>query len=430
MRFPMPTGDYEWITAEELMSIDIAKYNSEGDVGYTLEVDLEYPAHLHMAHNSFPLAPEHMTITEKDLSEYSTEALRQFTGKHKYKENKLTSTFHDRKNYVCHILNLQLYLELGMKLKCIHRGVKFNQSPIIRDYVDLCTQKRATSKTKSRSNMWKLICNSLYGKLIENGQKRVDCKFSFTKEQSRIIHTNPRFQSFMICNEDMTINFLKKKKVHMKQCFAIGFSILDISKYIMQYLYYKVIKPAFINNVSVLMSDTDSFMLAVPSISADNAMIKIDHVSDFSNYPSSHKLFENSRKNCVGLLKNEVPAIPILRFAGSRSKSYAYETEKSNVKTSICKAKGVKRQYQSKISVNSYLNCIKKMSQFKVLQYSIQSKNHVLRLVRSKKIAFSSFDGKRALICPIHSVGYGSKLIDHCKKYKACYFCEYPNILV
>ncbi len=81
---------------------------------------------------------------------------------------------------------------------------------------------------------------------------------------------------------------------------AVGFSILELSKYVMQSLWYKEIRPTFDGKVSTLMSDTDSWILLAKEKSADDMAEKLKHVMDFSNYPSEHKLYNGSRKNKVG----------------------------------------------------------------------------------------------------------------------------------
>ena len=68
-----------------------------------LEVDLEYPRSLH----DYPLAPEQMKVN---------------------KVKKLIPNLGNKENYVLHYENLEQYESLGLKIKKIHRGIKFEDS--------------------------------------------------------------------------------------------------------------------------------------------------------------------------------------------------------------------------------------------------------------------------------------------------------------
>ena len=73
---PLPVGDYEWLTTEESAEMCAylaggGAYAEDADEGYILEVDLEYPEALHESHNSFPLAPERVTVMPEMLSAYA-----------------------------------------------------------------------------------------------------------------------------------------------------------------------------------------------------------------------------------------------------------------------------------------------------------------------------------------------------------------------
>jgi len=431
MTFPMPKSGFEWVPEEELVGFDVDKEISLGNgTGYILEVDLEYPNHLHILHNSFPLAPETMDITWDDLSPFSKSAYVANGNKPgSYKATKLTATFRKREKYLVHGINLKFYLEQGLVLKKIHRAIRFYQEDFMAPFIEECTRHRMTASTVCEQNMWKLVCNSVYGKLIESLGKRMDCKFNWGDEADKKFlrnATNPRYKSSIVCDENYSISFLQKKEVFMRQSFVIGFSILELSKYIMQDLYYNKIQSACgMYNVQVMMSDTDSFLLNIRAPNEKTVMEKLSSVMDFSNYPLLHSLYDGRFKKVPGYLKNELPNSVIEEAVAIKSKVYAIKSRKAKSEEEgggvdrasdvslLTKIKGVKKGAQEKLSFQTYKNCLFQSvpEPVEIEQYSLRSKNHTNQLVRSRKVAFTSFDDKRYQTCEIHSVPYGSSQI-------------------
>jgi len=65
----LPTSNFIW--EKDFSHLDWENMSDHQETGYILQVDLEYPQHLHEQHNSFPLAPESVEITRDMLSPYS-----------------------------------------------------------------------------------------------------------------------------------------------------------------------------------------------------------------------------------------------------------------------------------------------------------------------------------------------------------------------
>ena len=142
----LPTGGFRWMTEKQIDKIDLAKYKEDTNKGIILEVDLEYPKELHDLHNDYPLGAEKVCVNKDMLSEYCKRIASKFnisTGL----VHKLIPTLSNKENYVLHYRNLQLYTELGLKITKIHRVLEFNQSPWLKQYILISTQRSAPMQT-------------------------------------------------------------------------------------------------------------------------------------------------------------------------------------------------------------------------------------------------------------------------------------------
>ena len=152
----LPYKDFRFLTNEEIENFDLTQ-DFDGDKGYFIECDIKYPKRLHKTHSNFPVAPEILEVNYDHLSPYAKEAVHITTGKRRYKDIKLMSTFHKRENYICHIKCLMLYLSLGLELIKIHRILEFTQDHIFAPYIEKTTEARQRSKTKFEMNLFKLM---------------------------------------------------------------------------------------------------------------------------------------------------------------------------------------------------------------------------------------------------------------------------------
>ena len=60
---PLPVGYFRFLTVEEISQFRLDEVEPDSDVGYIIECDLKYPAHLHDLHNDYPMAPEQLTVS-------------------------------------------------------------------------------------------------------------------------------------------------------------------------------------------------------------------------------------------------------------------------------------------------------------------------------------------------------------------------------
>ena len=275
---PLPVGDFKWMSPLEL--------ETWKDFPCILEVDLEYPEKLHDLHNDYPLAPERLQIN---------------------KVEKLIPNLSYKTKYVLHCQNLKLYLELGLKLKHIHRGIKFKEKPWMKSYIELNTDLRTKGKNDFEKDFFKLMNNSVFGKTMENIRNRADVRLVNNQEKAQKLISKPNLKHWARFDENLIGVHLKRIKLVFNKPVYCGMAILDLSKTLIYDFHYRYIIPKFGKKQKLLFTDTDSlcYEIETEDFFADIAD-DVEKMFDTSNFDINHPSgIHGKNKKVPGMMKDE-----------------------------------------------------------------------------------------------------------------------------
>ena len=358
MQQHLPTSNFSFVDdiSDDLVEAITTTHPHDSSLGYIVECDLSIPASLHDALNDYPPCPENITVTDDMLSPHQQQ-LAQELGLSKQKEKKLMLTLLPKTHYVCHYVNLQTYVALGVEVTNVHRILRFSQRPWMRPYIQLNTDLRKDATSEFEKDFYKLMNNAVFGKTMENVRRRLNVKLIRSEEEASRLRRSickPTYKRSIVYDNDLVaVEFFKCKVVLNKPTY-VGFSILELSKVLMYSFYYDTLKPRYGQNVRLCYTDTDSFILRYVTDDLYADMADMADQYDTSNYPEDHPLHSTTNKKVVGKFKDELGGRIMSEFVGLRSKMYAYTGEES-----AKRAKGVKKSVvQDTLQFQTYKDCL------------------------------------------------------------------------
>ena len=374
MSKPLPTHGFEWISES-----DLENWKSMPCI---LEVDLDYPDSLPDEHNDYPLAPERMIIN---------------------KVEKLVPNLGNKKNYVIHYENLKQYERLGLRITKIHRGLKFEERDWLKGYIDLNTELRTKAKNDFEKDFFKLMNNSVFGKTMENIEKRVNVKLVAEREKAMKLSSDPNFESFTIFDENLIAIHMKREKLFYNKPIYLGMCILDLSKTLMYDFHYDYIRKKYGDRAKLLMTDTDSLIYEIKTDDLYYEISKdVESKFDTSEFNKNHPAVVDSvkfkvgvNKKVIGMFKDETAGKQIEEFVGLRAKLYSYKLHDKEHK----RCKGVKRNVVAKsITHKDYKNCLRTKNEQLRKMNVIRSHLHEIYTEEINKVALSADDDKRIIL--------------------------------
>ena len=368
----LPTNGFKWIDNNEINE-DFRKNCNENDTkGYIFEVDVEYPKRLHELHSDLPFLSERIEVN---------------------KCKKLVCNLFNKKKHVAHINTLKQALNHGLKSEKIHRVIEFNQEAWLKPYIDMNTELRKEAKNNFEKDLFKLMNNSVFGKMMENIRKHRHKATKNRQKRSKLV-SEPNYHTINLISEDLSITEMKKTKVKMNKPIYLGLSILEISKTLMYEFWYDYMKPKYNNDVKLCYMDTGSFIMNIKTndfykdISND-----VENRFDTSNYEINRPLPTGKNTKIIGLMKDELGGKIIMEFVTLRPKTYSFLTDDGKEDK---KAKGTKKCIiKKKIKFNDYKKCLFNDELILKSQQRFISKKHDVYTENVNKIALSNNDDKR-----------------------------------
>ena len=207
-----------------------------------------------------------------------------------------------------------------MKLTKIHRALQFKQSDWMKTYIDFNTEKRKNATSDFDKDFFKLMINSIYGKTRES--KKKDKRRLVNNEKYFLKYTSrPTYVTHKLFDKDYAAIHEIKSVLVLNKPIYVGFTVLDLSKWMMYDFHYNFIKNNF--DAELLFADTDSSAYEIKSKNVYEELYKWKDFFDFSNYSKDPMFYDGINKNVIGKMKDVYGGVIIDEFIGLKSKIYS-----------------------------------------------------------------------------------------------------------
>ena len=184
------------------------------------------------------------------------------------------------------------------------------------------THMRTQTKLDYEKDLFKLFNNAIFGKTMENVEKRIEVKLLSNEKQFLKQISKPYYKNHKIFSNDLVAVNLNKTCITYDKPVIVGFSILELSKYHMYNFHYNIMKKKYNDDIKLLFTDTDSLCYQIKTKDLYNDMIDMKEHFDFSEYPTNHICYDESNKKVIGKFKCETNGKILDEFIGIRSKMY------------------------------------------------------------------------------------------------------------
>ena len=166
-----------------------------------------------------------------------------------------------------------------------------------------------------------MIIGSVCGKIMEHLRKRINVGLVNNEKDFLKYTSRPTYITHKVFDKSYAAIHEIKPVLTLNKPIYVGFTVLELSKWLMYEFHYNFIKKHF--DAELLFTDTNSLTYEIKSDDVYEEFFERKHLLDFTNFSKDSKFYDSQNEMVVGKTKDEDKGILINKFVGLKSKMHS-----------------------------------------------------------------------------------------------------------
>lgn len=289
----LPYKNFQWLTKHEISRTNINLLDENYNLGYIFEVEFE-DSYDNVIDINLPVYPLKSNIFQDETTE--------------------------PRKQIIHFQALKQCLNLGLRIKCIHRVLSFQQKKWLRPFIKKCSQNIFYNPCFEQIIL-NLIKTEIYNTIMEKNGKtkrllliRPDSKILLDYNTATI-----DFNRTFLINKDCLVIEKELLQIEYNKPIFLSFTIRQLVMSQMYNFHYHIIKCKYNNNATLMYADISSFMYKIRTL---------DFYNDLKDSIILQNAFRKSADNRTQhfYVRDECEENILVEYVGLRGKIYALKT--------------------------------------------------------------------------------------------------------
>lgn len=296
------------------------------------EADITIPNHLLEKFEEMCPFFINKNLEEKNLPQHMKNYLKK-TERKFCKSKKLCATLSAEKMLIYAPL-LEWYLDHGAEIKNVYRTIDYEPKKVFSWFVEEVTKARRSGDEEEKkaiiADLFKLLGNSAYGKMIENIEKQKSVIYTSVEEKNDRALRSCFFEDLEEIGKAYELRS-RKKRIEIKRPYQVGIAVYQLAKLRMLEFYYDFIdKYIDRKDFELMQMDTDSLYMAISGESLQE-LVKKGMEDSYEKEKEKWLSWDKWSSRTPGLFKLEFEGTKMLALS---SKCYFVESEEKKDKFS------------------------------------------------------------------------------------------------